>query len=302
MKATLYICLQCFLCLIIFKAYPQTQDKDRFDNAGFYVFIKKGGYSKSTLDLVDGNSSVKFYRFLGNYYIDRDRKNVINYKHVDEGLNKLFPSIQSYGLLCLDIENKHYKDVKKSSDGSVEFQVGSKYLIDLIKYVKSKRPNLKVGIYGLPYSSYWSSQRKFNTSKLDAILKWVDYISPSLYIHYPDRQIGSDGNVKYLKDNLNIALAFGKRLNKPVIPYVWYIVHPSNKRYGKELISGEQMANYTKVIKEYIYQGVRANGVIWWEPATTRFKNPNEQRVLTRSKITKDKILSQYIQLLSKKY
>src|SRR5690606_12568763 len=115
---------------------------------------------------------------------------------------------------------------------SVRFKNAEKQFIDLLRYIKGVRPNLKIGIYGIPFRTYYPSQLKWNGDrKFDRLMSMSDIVFPSLYIIYPDKEKGKDANEQYLKDNLDVAFSYGERFNKPVIPFIWYIVHPNNKKY-----------------------------------------------------------------------
>ena len=71
-------------------------------------------YSKDVLKEFSKHSNFYEYKFLGNYFIDRYKRDEINLSQVQEGLSKLFPNVNSYGYLCLDIENRHYQNYIQS--------------------------------------------------------------------------------------------------------------------------------------------------------------------------------------------
>lgn len=289
---------------VIFVAYCNIQAQNisnGLNQKNFYIYLQQNRYDTKVSNLVYGNSNFKYYKYLANYYIDREKKGVINYIYVDEGLNKLYPNKYESGFLCLNLENKIYQNVKNFKSGQVQFENSIDLLKGLIKYVKTKRPNLMVGIYGMPFNYYYDIQKKVGESnKLDELLREVDYISPHLYIYYPDKQKGKEANIGYFKKNLKVALEYGKRLNKPVIPYVWYLIHPSNKKYGNELIGKKEMVNYLNTIKNYVYLNQSVNGIIWWEPGITSYKFPKELNVIQRKNMTKDEIFVEYTESLSK--
>ena len=86
---------------------------------------------------------------------------------------------------------------------------------------------------------------------------------------YSENQRGSSYVTEYIEENLSLFLDYAKRVNKPVIPYVWYRVHPSNKKFGSELISKERMDLYLNKIKYFEHDGKKVEGIIWWEPSNS---------------------------------
>lgn len=266
------------------------------NSSKFTVYVRCGLYGNELVKKVESSSDYGCYKLLGRYDIDRQNKGIIDETLVKAGVNTLYPAKEATGLISIDIENKVFQNVKDFDKGNPEFEKSIAALIKLVSVVKKERPNLSVGIYGIPYRFYYENQKARNKDqKLDPLLKVVDYISPSLYIVYPDKEKGFDANNNYLKENLKVALEYGKRLGKPVIPYVWYIVHPTNKKYGKELIGRKEMQSYLNIIRDYQYEGRRAEGVIWWEPGKSNYKLPKDMLESKAKYLSKDEILQQYI-------
>mgnify|MGYP003504039321 FL=1 len=286
-----------FFFIIISSSYSscsQTQD--------FKFFVPINRYEVKAKKKLTQNDKFQNYKYFGNYYIDRAKKGIVNYSNVDEGLSKLIPNQKESTYLCVNIENKLYRNVRDLREDNHDFKQSLNDLIDLLKYIKQKRPNLKVGLYGVPYNFYYAIHKKRNSDKFLPLLKAADFISPHLYIHYPDKQKGQNANLNYLKENLQIALEYGKKLKKPVIPYVWYIVHPANKIYGGELITKPEMLAYLNAIQSYSHCGEKVKGVIWWEPSTTKYTVPKQFKGKIKSDMTKEEILLNYTEpFLNKK-
>lgn len=266
----------------------------------FSFFVPINRYEERTKEILKTNQRFKNYKYFGNYYIDRSKKGIINYSNVDEGLKTIIPLKNDNNYLCVNIENELYRNVRDLDSDDPKFKKSLKELVSLIKYIKRKRPNLKVGFYGIPYNFYYIVHKKRNTDKFLSLLKQVDFISPHLYIHYPDIQKGQNANINYLKQNMQLALEYGKKLKKPVIPYVWYIIHPANKIYGGQLITKEEMAEYLKTIESYNYCGQKIEGVIWWEPSVTKYKIPKKHLGKIKSNMSKDEILIEYVNTFQK--
>jgi len=227
------------------------------------VFIQKNRYNKKI------QSSTKFidYKFLGGYYIDRNRKNVIDLTQVREGVAKIFPNRNDLGVLCVDLENKLYSDLKKNSN-SPDFNRALKEFSSLVDFIKNLRPNVKVGIYGIPFSFNYSAQKNVNNfAKIKPLLDKVDFISPSLYMAYSEEQFSDEKAKLFIESNLSLFLDYSKKASKPLYLYVWYKVHPSNKKYGLSNMSQSRMNLYLTTINNFRYNGKKVDGLIWWEPA-----------------------------------
>jgi hypothetical protein len=256
----------------------------------FNIYVRKSMYSIE--DYFIQNNIFKYYNILGENYIDPRKTGDIDSESVCTGINLLYPNRDSFGYLVLDIENKVVKDFKKYPLNDYRYIDAFSKLKELISLVKELRPNLKISLYGLPYRVYFSSQNKWNDQrKLDPLLSMCDFIAPSLYILYPNKEKGSNANESYLKQNLKNALVFGKRLDKPVLPFVWYAVSPGNSRFGGEVLEKQEMVNEIELIRNFIWEGIKVEGVIWWEPSERAFQNLIKlpQSIEEKSKITKDK-------------
>lgn len=236
------------------------------DNGKLELLIQTNRYGENTIAGISKNVKVNNYFFIGKYYIDRYNKGIIDYTTLETGLDRLIPK-ESDGFLILDIENKIYHALKKGEVSGASFKSNAKKFVDMIKFVKEKRPNLKVSVYGIPFTRYWDPQQ---FGRYDEIVKQMDFISPHLYIYYPDEQFGQDKNEKYLKDNLAVFMDYKRRLNVDVYPFIWYVIHPSNKKYGGKFIETKRMKKYIKIIDEYEYEGQNVNGAIWWEPGRSK--------------------------------
>lgn len=274
----------------------------------FNIYVMSNRYDEKTTQYIKSNGKVfRYYNFMGAFYIDPNKREVFDKEQIKKGLDRMFPGGKANGFLCLDWEGACYQDLKNSDKGSPELARAVRQFRELVLFVKNLRPNVKVGIYGLPFKINSESQMKFNANnKFDEILSLCDYISPSIYLSSPDKQLGKSENEKFLKRNLDIALETGNRLRKPVIPYFWYRVHPSNKSYGNWIISQDEMERYLRIIRDYSFNGRRVEGVIWWEPsdASNKKASSGKQSVLNRASSArvddKNSILSKYTDFLTK--
>lgn len=194
-------------------------------------------------------------------------KDVVNHSKVSRFLAGRFPDVNDTGVVVLDWESGPYKQLMYHNADEQVFKEAAQKWIDLIREVKRQRPNLKVGVYGMPFRAFndWQKNKFNQPGKLTDLLREVDFIAPSLYILYPDEQIGHKRNLQYLKDNLDFALAYGKELDKPVIPFVWHRIHGSNKAYGNDIIPKKVFTEYVDYIASYSSNGYMASGVFWYD-------------------------------------
>jgi hypothetical protein len=125
-----------------------------------------------------------------------------------------------------------------------------------------------VGIYGIPFSFNYSFQKDANNFiKIKPLLNKVDFISPSLYMAYSEQQYSDEKTKSLIENNLSLFLDYSKRANKPLYLYVWYKIHPANKKYGLSNMSTKRMNLYLSTINNFRYNGKKVDGLIWWEPS-----------------------------------
>lgn len=217
----------------------------------------------------DKNYYFKKIKILGQYMIDPKREGHIDYGLVERYLKELYPRQDADGTLCINLEGKLFTDLRDNFGNSVYRKSLNEY-VKLVKYVKHTRPHVTVGVYGLPFTIYYSSQKVRNRNdKLELLLKEVDIIFPSLYLFYPDKQKGIESNFEYFKKNLETAFSYGDKFNKPVIPFIWYLVHPSNKRFRYEMLTRKEIDTYLNFISSYkSMSGSNVEGIVWWDTPT----------------------------------
>lgn len=238
--------------------------------SSFTIYIQSNRYDSTFYQ----NEKYGEYQFMGKYFIDRDDKNIFDYNYIMQGLNRFYPNKYDHGFLSIDIENEIYKDLKTSHVNKKSIK-SAELFVEMIDFIKAYRPNIKVGIYGLPFGfvKYKYNSRVNNHIILNKILEKVDYISPSLYLNYTLNEKNKLYFKEYIEGMLQYALEYGEMLSKPVYPYIWYRIDPYNKTYGGEIISDDLMSFYLSTIKNYRYNNKSVDGVIWWEPANYKSKN-----------------------------
>ena len=216
--------------------------------------------------------------------MDPKKTGSVDYRHLDKSINKLFPDKNATGLLCIDLENDSYDKLKGNNltrykpVSDKEYKKSADEFIKLIRYVKSKRPNVKVGVYGMPFKAYTRSEiRKGSNQLLDPILSEVDVIFPSLYIPHTSK----DQGLSFLKLNLETSLSYGERLNKPVIPFFWYLLFSTDKSSRYEMIPRKDMHDYIQYIENYEpTKGRKVAGIVWWDTPTQYNRKLIKQNLL----------------------
>ena len=186
-------------------------------------------------------------------------------------LDKNFPGSGTSGMVVIDWETRIFKDLRNKPTSDSSYKYAESQFIDLINLIHSYRPNIKVGIYGITFK-VWNTWQKENynpAGKYDSLLSKVDFLAPSMYIVYPDEQVGHERNIRFLKENLDASLVYGKKFNIPVIPFVWHRVH-NNKESNRAIIQKEVFAKYIKYISNYSLNNYSASGVIWWDESNER--------------------------------
>lgn len=204
-------------------------------------------------------------------------------------LKKNFPDENSTGRVVLNWETRAFKDLRDYPKSDRRYKDAEGEWKAMIKIIRQERPHLKIGIYGIPFR-VWGSWQRMNYNpqgKFDDLLSLVDFLSPGVYIQFPDEEVGHERNLKYIQDNLDIALAYGKSLGKPVYPFVWHRVHFANRTYGHELIQKEVLAKYVKHISTYSFNNYKSKGVFMWEEGemSTRLRDLNGLRGHLKGKV-----------------
>lgn len=286
------------LFLVLIMSYGCNSQRSSVQNQNeFTVFYSAGKYTNNTQkELLEYKNFKRHILFLG-LHIDPNNKGIVDKQAFLRNINKFYPNKNDSTLLVLDLENKLFKDLYTYDEGTVEFENAASEFSWMLKTVKKLRPNVKVGLYGLPFRAYYPHSK--NTTKLDKVLIHSDYLFPSLYSMYPDKQIGQKRNLKYLNDNLTIALQFGERLNKPVVPFVWNLVHPSNKLYRGELISKNEMIQNINFIKNFSYNNNKVLGIVWWDPDNNSFNRmlqKSQNKIKNKPKELQSELFLEYIE------
>jgi hypothetical protein len=212
-------------------------------------------------------NSVQPFILLTSSTIDPEDNNSINKKSINSFIMRAIPDSLTRALLIIDWEKDLY-DYLKLPESNPKFKEAERAYIELIKYVLKLRPNLKIGVYGLPFRVYEKKIRDINGNnfKFSKILKHTHFITPSFYFMHVDAEKGEETNDLILKNNLEVAFEYGDKINKPIMPFIWEIVHPNNKKFGGTIVPKNEFNRAIKNMERFRYNNRKINGFIWWTP------------------------------------
>src|SRR5690606_30575861 len=129
------------------------------------------------------------YFFLGRYFIDPEKKGVIDLKSLEKGINKVIKDTDYSGYVVLNIENKVYQELRSNSMSHANYHKNINMMVKAVELVKKLRPKAKVMVYNIPFRFNTKNQKKHSDfDKLYPLLSAVDVFAPSLYIHYDEKQ------------------------------------------------------------------------------------------------------------------
>lgn len=264
----------------------------------FYVFPSR--YSESAVRYFESHKDqFVFAELLTPSNIEaKGKPGVADVTLLTNYINRVFPDKESVGVCLIDWEDP-FKDIKLYYRDENRYRKIEDEYIKVIKTIKDLRPNVKVGIYGIPFVSFSPRSEVLEVNKnrrFDRLLSFCDLITPAIYLRYSDDEVGRQRNIAYLVNNLNPAVEYGERLNKPVVPFIWHRIHPMNNRYGLQILSKENMEAYlSELFKKKFKNGRKVESVIWYEsnlPSSVR----SRQNELKKELHLRDSIIINYTQ------
>lgn len=274
--------------------------------SGLTFYVLEGRYDNVTRDFFTSKKSIQPYVYLGEFIVNPKKNGVFRENEIIAAVDKHIPERDSPSIVSLNIESDIYTDLRDNEATDTKAQKASDEFVRIVNIIKRERPNVKVGIYGIPFRFFYASQKRLNNErKFDTLFKTVDYISPSLYVMYPNEQVGKERNKAYIESNLTYALELGEKYGKPVIPWVWHIIHPSNPEYGGNVVDKQDFNDYINLIASIKHNNAKATGVLVWEPSDASFNDymsrSTKQQAL-RSGFERDKnfLIRHYLDDLTK--
>ncbi|WP_447770451.1 hypothetical protein [Sphingobacterium faecium] len=202
---------------------------------------------------------------LSTYVIVSQGHFVINEKFSKTDLEKIilksFPKKYDTGYAVLDWEGSGMQSLIRQNS---RFEYYISEYIKAIEYAKSFRPNVKWSFYGVPYQYYERSVDVYASKiqKLSELIKKIDFLAPSLYIM--SNETMSAAEKEKIKQTLSISIKFGLKYSKPVYPFIWHRIHPSNQKNGISLVNQEIFENHIKYLLDLRYKNIGISGLMWW--------------------------------------
>ncbi len=203
----------------------------------------------------------------------------LDYKKFESNINRIFPNADDTGYGFLDYEHPYLDPLVGSTPGKEDFEEAISLYVDAIKFAKKMRPNVKWGHYGLPISRWNDREFLLNNNKYEKIYAAVDIIFPSVYVPYDDQEVAFSENFKYLYDNLEQSLIFGKKYNKPVYAFVMHRFYSDNKRLLFTEMNDDFWKRYLQTVLSVNVNGRYLNGIVWWGADTYFFDRDEGKNV-----------------------
>lgn len=215
-----------------------------------------------------------------------DSSNIVRY------MKFFYPDTASSGTCVIDWEDSTFYNLRLDKS-SVSFNSAVDSFTKVLKIMKQARPYVKVGIFDLPFDVFYPTADIYNkNNKFDKLFEYCDFIAPEIFIDFPDKEIGHKRNITYIQHNLDVALQYGRRLKKPVIPFIWELIHPSNRKYGGMLIPRDEYESYAEFMIHYNYNGTNIKGFFLW---TSSVPEQAYYKILSDNNLTPSKPLSIHV-------
>ncbi len=149
-------------------------------------------------------------------------------------------------------------------------------MVELLEFVRERRPDAKIGYYRMPWNEYWSQDDAWRAAVAAAspVLDASDALFPSVYDHYGDRPDRDDERLGVL-----VRLALEIAGERPVILYTMHRYHSGNKTLGSRLINADEYVEHIAHLMQVEYGGRHPAGVVAWaeEPYWYRASNSKKR-------------------------
>lgn len=282
------------MCFQFYSVVGQNASK----SFNLYVFKSPNMFSQSTLNYFK-EKDIQTAKLMTSSGFNPsgtgiDSSNIVRY------MKFFYPDSASSGTCVIDREDSVYYNLRLDKS-SKPFDRAMESFIRVVKIMRKTRPNVKIGIYGLPFDVFYPTADIYNEdNKFDELFQSCDFIAPGIYIDFPDKEIGHQRNISYIQHNLNVALQYGYRLKKPVIPFIWEIIHPTNAQYGWMLIPKEEYESYARFMIHYKFLSESIRGFFLWtpsEPSSTYYKIASDSNLISSKSSAidvRDSVLREY--------
>lgn len=232
----------------------------------FEIYLDVGINDEELKDF-KARSNLKTLKRFTRGFLTRSNNWTVDYDWLKYNIIEAFPSESDEGFLVIDWEGQAINELKTYAKNPKMYPERIKEYIRIVETVKSVRPNIRVGIYGIPFRM-WSDRQlaknPYDYELLFPLLKKCDFISPSLYHLYANTEVPQNKNIKYFKINTQIALKLGRVLNKPVIPYIGVRYYTKKSKFSWELVSTSTFIQDMKQIISSSDHGKHIRGFVLW--------------------------------------
>lgn len=218
------------------------------------------------LDPERGRSGAILGFNITNYAFDSDEDGLLDDRDTFVKLLKRKVPDDFSGFVCLDWEGPMTKWLQQPPE-SPNFKRAAQNLVQVLTLAKQARPRAQIGFYGVCLREYWKRDDAWRRSALATaeIFRHADWVGPSLYHMYRDSERKPADQQQYLRKNVEIALEVAELAGgKPVYLFVTHRIHPSNKKFGNELVPDDEFRQALRTMRSVRYDGRGIAGFIWW--------------------------------------
>ncbi|REC63114.1 hypothetical protein DRF65_07780 [Chryseobacterium pennae] len=267
--------------LLFFGIFIDAQKKQQ-------IFFCSEIHNPTQQEFVRKNKVKNFYIFYQDYIIDRDLN--LDKDKLKKEIDRQIPSTKASGYAALDVEAESLLIILKEKKVSInEYNRIINNHINMIRYAKSLRPNIKWSFYGYNLTSYpyvTDGHENDITVGTYPLLRELDFLAPSMYLQDKKTSENLDIIKTFVSSNLTLSLKLGKKFNKPVYPFVWNRYH--NVSSENTLIDPSDFQWYVSQILNFTYNKRKVDGVIFWNSETYIYETNKNMNVRNEYRNVKD--------------
>lgn len=208
----------------------------------------------------------------GQFIAKTGEKYFLDVALLQKEINRAVPDKNQKGIVYINLEMPFPDMQGKDNQRAMK---AMNYCLDVLKYAKKARPNIKWGFYAIPFTSVWDANQEFfkAQNKFAPLLKECDIFFPSLYTFYSDPAVRLvNGN--YLNYNLDGVIRLGIKYNKPVYIFMWHRYHNSNQKESMKEIPDNIWKDQIETVASQNVNGKFADGILWWGADTYFYERP----------------------------
>lgn len=251
--------------------------KSAGNNPRLYIAIS--GLGNKANSYIQGQENISIAKIIGQSSIVAKNSLNVDSNSLINIIRKIYPDKNAAGVCILDWEGEALDILTNNHADNSDYQKIAVQFKKAVSIAKGERPNVKWGIYGLPFRTVSANDKwQRQCYQLRDLLKYVDIICPSLYMVYSEQVVSRSYNEKYIENNLRIALELGQELNKPVLPFVW----PRWQGKGPSFMTLVPMDAFSAYIEKIMGSSVNGNkpsGVVFWDGEVYYYKQQQKQMI-----------------------